>query len=229
MGLFGLFYTTFVLGAKGVLGIKNSLEDNDYKKEAVSHGEDIYINSKGISCHVKNDKPTIYTHIYKKDGSKPDYVLKYAGTDKIIRNFSKEERDGREKYYYEKALELGRTAYRLGGDRDNYRNVDFRTSRGYRYKDIETKEIYVVREVDEVLYYMSVKTGLLVRKTDGQLIIEERIKEKNPIKYNKFLEHDRNNFIKKYNKMQLKYHEEDGYISYDNSKAPLSLGDLYQD
>lgn len=31
MGLFGLFYATFCLGCKGVLGVQNFLEDEDHK------------------------------------------------------------------------------------------------------------------------------------------------------------------------------------------------------
>jgi len=213
MGLFGIVYTAFVLGAKGYMGIKKSINDSNAREKAKNEGKEIYVGEDGIGRCVKDGRPVIHCYEYLNGyNEKPDRVLKYAGTNEIIRNFSEENRKQTQEQSYKIAKEKGYTVYRIGEKFDDHFHDK---CRGFRYKDIQTGKIYVIREVCGCKYYMDVKTGLLVRKTDGQIEKEKYNAENNPICHKLNQKRDEEHVMENFNKKQLEYSEKYG-LSFRN-------------
>lgn len=228
-GLFGFLYTAFTLGVKAAVSVKENSENNKYKQEAIQKGEMIYINSKGDACSTKDGRKVMYANEYLHGyNNPPDKVLKYVGTDEIIRNFSKEDRDETEIYFYNEAKKLNRTAYRIGGKNDNYCNVGVGKPKGYRYKDMETGDIYVIREFNGIRFYMDINTGLLIRKTDGQLKREEKY-GKPEDKLSPLLKDIVNNTMKTANQDLLAYQKKYASIDYRNDRCFLNGDDWYEE
>lgn len=228
-GLFGLLYTAFTLGTKAGMSIKENIENENYRQEAIQRNNSIYIDSKGNACSTKDSKKVMYANEYLHGyNNPPDKVLKYVDTGEIIRNFSEEDRKQTEVYYYNEAKKLNRTAYRIGGKYDNYCNVGVGKPKGYRYKDMATGAIYVVREFNGMRFYMDIKTGLLVRKTDGQFKREEERKNKNYYKSD-FLRDIKENTMERINQDLIAYQKRYGKIDYRNGFCSLDGSDWYEE
>lgn len=228
-GLFGFLYTAFTLGTKAGMSIKENIENKNYRQEAIQKSEHIYIDSKGNVCSTKDGKKVMYANEYLHGyNNLPDKVLKYVDTDEVIINFSKEDRERTEAYYYNEAKKLNRTAYRIGGKLDNYCNAGEGKAKGYRYKDISTGAIYVVREFNGIRFYMDIKTGILVRKTDGQIKLEKEKESKNYY-LSDFLRDIKENTMKRINQDLLVYQKRNGIIDYRNDRCILDGRDRYEE
>ena len=139
MGLFGLFYPTFVLGCKGAMGIKNSLKDSENKTKHRDDETNTYFDHSMLRRDlVTNHLMSIET---KWNG---EIWLKDCDTGHYVRNLTVERAE--KKYQEEKAK-----AARGESDRTHirYGNIDYHQEKipGYRYKDFKTGMIYVVREM----------------------------------------------------------------------------------
>lgn len=199
MGLFALFYTTFVLGVKGYKGIKDSIEDNSRRGEAEKGGKEVYIGTDGVGRNVKDGRKTMYCHQYLNGyNNKPDYVLKYVGTNEIIRNFSQEDREKTERESLQEANINGYTVHRI---EEKFNDHFHDECRGVRYKDIKTGAVYVLRRVNGKNFYMDINTGLLVRPTDKQLAFEKQLELDGRFD----LKHDLEEILEKFNSAQILY------------------------
>lgn len=169
MGLFGLFYSAVVLGAYGASGVKSCVENSNRRQQAAAKGEEFYLDDKCCLRLVSNDLKVMKSTLWDDcpQGQKGDRILRSVDDSRIIRNYTKEERDEREEVRRNRAIRKGRTAYRLGLAKDDYVNTNMP---GCRYKDLKTGAIYVVRMIDRVNFYMDIKTGEFVRETDGEII-----------------------------------------------------------
>ena len=238
MGVFGLFYFGMIACAKVASDISEALHNENNRKEAFAQKQEIYVDSKGCERLISNNQKVIKTYIYYDNNplKTKDYVLKKVGSNEIIRNYSQEEREQQENYYYKKAIELGRTAYRLGGLQDDFIHVGIDKPKGYRYKDINTGDIYLIRTYLGKKYYMDIKTGLLVRLTDGE---KKKIEIRKARENQKDIKHTNHNkkfsyekepeeVIKKINEEQKEYFKKYGKIDYRNSYADGGL-DYYED
>ena len=227
-GLFGLIYTAFTLGTKAAMSIKDNAENEKYRQEAIHKNEQSYIDSKGYSCSVENGRRVMYANEYLNGYDKlPDKVLKYVDNGEIIKNFSKEEREQLETYYYNEAKKTNKTVYRIGGKFDNYSDVGSGKPKGYRYKDLNTNAIYVIRKFNGIKFYMDIKTGLLVRKTDGQIKREETCGNVDD-KISPLLKNTMTDTIENINCDLLNYQKTYGLIDYQNNKCFLNGEDWYE-
>lgn len=210
MGLFGLFYTVFVVGAKGVKAIKSKNENEKRRIDSIVKGNETYIGDDGCQRLNSNNQKVMQTYVYKTTpyGEYRDYVLKQVGSNNIIKNYSEEKRNKEELQNYYNATLEGKTVYRLGTLRDNYYKSAIN---GYRYKDINTGTVYVIRTLNGVKFYMDIGTGEFIRETDGELI-----RSKNPNAHH----HDKDEYEKlrqKFNEEQVRYFKEYGRINSRNT------------
>ena len=222
VGLFGLFYTSFVLVVKGVHNIKTNAENKERKQKAILKEKETYFDEKGcerlISNNAKVMKATLWNDcIYGKEG---DYVLKYVDSNRIARNYTKEERDKTEAKSVSKAKEEGKTVYRLGTWMDDHCKSKIQ---GYRYKDFKTGATYVIRTFNGVRFYMDIKTGQIVRETDGELI-----RNKTPDAHHHNIE-EYEKLRQKINKDQQAYFEKNGRIDARNGYCKCGGRDWYED
>ena len=82
MGLFGLFYTLFVSGAKGIKSIQNSYETESSKQAAIKNGHDIYLDANYYPRYTLTDEKIMNFSIQNEAGG-TDKVLKAVGSNKI--------------------------------------------------------------------------------------------------------------------------------------------------
>lgn len=228
-GLFGLIYTTCMLAIKAGVSIKENYENEKYRQKAIKDKEQVYVDSKGNVCFAKDGKKVMYSNEYLYGyNNPPNKVLKYVDSEEIIRNFSQEDKDETETYYFNEAKKLNRTAYRIGGKYDNYCNVGSSEPKGYRYKDINTGNIYVIREFNGIRFYMDIKNGFLIRKTDGQLEREKKHK-KTKENIHPLLKDFVVNIIEKTNKDALEYQKKYNKIDYQNNRCFLDGRDWHEE
>lgn len=157
--MFGIIYS--LLLSAGV--VKNKIEEkieNDKCKVMYENSDGLtYTDSKGHSRLMSNNEMVFYG--LDKNG---DYVLENLSGN-IIKNYSLEKRNN--KLNKEKQLAIETTASTYCIDNDNHKN-DW-ICQGKRFKDIKTGDIYVIRCIKHKYYYMDIKNGFLVRKTDWQI------------------------------------------------------------
>ena len=176
MGFFGGLMIALGLTSFAVEGIRTSSEDSYAKSSAISHGRDWYIDHKGITRYVKDDKPVIHTRI--KVGGIEHEVLKYVGSDIIIRDYTQDRFNMISKESMEIAKEIGGSVYLIEDRHHNDTILE-----GDRVKDIKTGDIYVIRLLSPIEYYIDVKTLKAVRPTDRQILKWKVNKARNDIKY----------------------------------------------
>lgn len=222
MGLFGLFYTAFALGTRSITNIKNCIENENRRQNSIHRGKETYIDERGCERLVSNNQKVIKTYIYKKTAGEEykDYVLKVMESNEIIRNYSEEERNKEENLKYNQAIANDKTTYRLGSKNDHYLGT---AMPGYRYKDIKTGDIYVIRVFNGARYYMNIKNGEIVRMTDGQLKAEKDVKA---------YKHNHDDYEKmriKINKEQQEYLKTYGSVNERSNYCNMCGGDLYED
>ena len=137
MSLFGLFYTIFGVGCKGINDIRNVMEDNDRKIRYRDSETNTYYD------HNMNKRDLSNNHIMvtEKDCN-GDVWLKDAQTGRYAQNITASRVE--QKYQEEKAKALrgesDRTHIKYGDN--EHRKDEFP---GYRYKDFKTGKLYVER------------------------------------------------------------------------------------
>lgn len=139
--------------------LKESIENAECKKKYANSDGLTYIDSKGRSRLVSNNKLVFYTH--DKNG---DYILEDIG-GYVYKNFSEEERQEQKNINVDTAIKNGKSTY---CEDENEHKKDW-YCKGRRFIDLKTGERYVIRCIQGKYYYMDISTGLLVRKTDKQL------------------------------------------------------------
>lgn len=212
----------FMFGVKGIHNIKTNIENEEKKQKAILDGRETYLDEKLCERLVVNDikvmKGTLWNDC--KDGKAGDQVLKCVDSGEIVKNYTKEKRDKAETTSLDEAKKKGSTVYKLGTWKDNYMKTNMP---GFRYKDLTTGDVYVIRVLNNVKFYMNIKTGMFVRETDGE------IKRNNTPKA---WHHD----VSKYEKIRRRYnHEQRAHIKkygkIDNYSYCCSCGgrDWYED
>lgn len=222
MGLFGLFYTIFVGGARGVKNIKISIENEKRRSQAISEGREKYLDDVGCERLVSDNTRVISTTLWNdcSDGQEGDRVLKRIDNNSVVKNYTKEERDKSEKNSFSKAKAEGKTVYRLGTWLDNHYKSKIH---GYRYKDFDTGAIYIIRAFNGVRFYMDIQTGQLIRETDGEII---RNNTPNTHHHN-VAEYE--TLRQRINKEQQIYFERYSRINERNGNCPCGGGDWYEE
>lgn len=146
MGLFGLFYTAFGLGCKGVSSIKNTLEDNENKTLYRDDETNTYFDHRSVRRDLNTNHRMSIEHAFNGD-----IWLRDSDTGKYVRNLTNERAE--RKYLEEKAKtsrgESDRTHIQYGTD-EHTKDI----FPGYRYKDFETGELYVARKMIFTLEHM---------------------------------------------------------------------------
>ena len=220
MGLFGLIYTSIVTLANMYKNISNDSTNMYRRKIAKENGSNFYVGSDNEIHYVKDGRKIMFTNEYTRGYStEPDKVLKYVDTGEIIHNYTKDKRIDRESKAYLAAIEKGYSTYRLGGLGEDYGHTD---CRGYRFMEIETGRIFVIRTVCSEDFFMDVETTLLVRHTDEYLERLEKYKQQNHITYQLHLNHIKENMFENFNKQQLDYIEKFGRKNYRNKLANMA-------
>ena len=67
MGLFGLFYTAFGLGCKGVSSIKNTLEDNENKTLYRDNETNTYFDHRSVRRDLNTNHRMSIEHAFNGD------------------------------------------------------------------------------------------------------------------------------------------------------------------
>ena len=175
MGLFGLVWTLFMTTGKAVNGIKNSIEDSHNKEKSLDGI--MYYDYKGRRRLISNNH---FCHDLYKDGyrrivdSTNSKVVWDARDTVIPQNIAN---------YKKEALRRGKTVYRCDSHIDN---IPYNRSEGeiigHQYKDIETGQMYVIREIDSFSFYVDIATNKAVRYTDYTLNSIKESKEMADIK-----------------------------------------------
>ena len=96
MGLFGLFYTAFGLGCKGVSSIKNTLEDNENKTLYRDNETNTYFDHRSVRRDLNTNHRMSIEHAFNGD-----IWLRDSDTGKYVRNLTNERAE--RKYLEEKA------------------------------------------------------------------------------------------------------------------------------
>lgn len=149
-----------VIGVGLLIHFINENKENEENKKRYRHPNGLtYIDNKGRSRLLSNDKLVFYTH--DKNG---DYILEDV-SGHVYRNFSEEKRVKWLNDEKKRAIENKESTYCLD---DNNHRKDW-TCKGKRFVDLKTGNIYVIRYIKYKYYYMDISTGLLVRKTDWQI------------------------------------------------------------
>lgn len=146
MGLFGLFYTAFGLGCKGVSSVKNALEDNENKTLYRDNECNTYLDHNA----TRRDLNTNHRMSIER-ASNGDMWLRDTDTGKYVKNLTDERAE--RKYQEEKTKafrgESDRTHIQYGSD--EHRKDTFP---GYRYKDFKTGKLYIARKMIFTLEHM---------------------------------------------------------------------------
>lgn len=146
MGLFGLFYTAFGLGCKGVSSIKNILEDEENKTIYRDNECNTYLDHNATRRDLDTNHRMSIEH-----ASNGDIWLRDTDTGRYVRNLTDERAE--RKYQEEKAKaacgKSDRTHIQYGTD--EHRQDEFP---GYRYKDFKTGKLYVARKMIFTLEHM---------------------------------------------------------------------------
>lgn len=162
-GLFGLLYTTFVAGAKGIKQAKNTIENEENKKQAILKGHTTYLDADLCMRDVATNKKIMNYSIPNQYGGRDD-VLKVVGSDEILLNKTDIARKEEEKKWRDFAFMVGGSTYKIGGV------YDFNCKAGGRYRDIKTGSIYTIVDIkhrtDYYNFYMDMESMKLVRPTD---------------------------------------------------------------
>lgn len=139
MSLFGLFYTIFGVGCKGISSIKNTLEDEKNKTLYRDNECNTYLDHNAVRRDLNTNHRMDIQH-----ASNGDIWLRDSDTGRYVRNLTDERAE--RKYQAEKAKvargESDRTHIQYGTD--EHRKDTFP---GYRYKDFKTGKLYVARKM----------------------------------------------------------------------------------
>jgi hypothetical protein len=157
--IFGIIYT-LITSIGALFYLKDENNENKKNRKLYKHpNETTYIDTKGRSRLLSNNELVFYTH--DKNG---DYILENV-SGHVYRNFSEEERNRSMKREKTKALNNNETTYCI----DSNKHKNDWTCKGKRFKDFKTGDIYVIRYINYKYYYMNVKNGMIIRKTDWQI------------------------------------------------------------
>lgn len=164
--MIGIFLVLGELFARGALSLRETYKNEIYKKTDVTKDGLCYIDSKGRRRLLSND----HVADLSTDPYTGDYILTDIKTRRVIKNFSAEKRAENRKKNIEIMKKYGNTVYY----EDKYKTyTDTHEPYGVRFYDGETGECYVIRNIAETCWFMRVKDGKIIRKTDRQIAIEK--------------------------------------------------------
>ena len=135
-GLFGLFYTMFSIGVKGVGAVNDKIEDKNNKIKYHDEETDTYLDHRMVRRNMNNN----HRMRIEKKGS--EIFLKDLDTNEYTKNLTAD----RNEKEYQRMREMAkngrteRTHIRYG--EDEHRNEIYP---GYRYKDLKTGKVYFTR------------------------------------------------------------------------------------
>lgn len=229
--MFGIFYGLISLIGTGISGLNAFIEDSQAKSRGLKNLEEgdndshTYFDRKGTERNLSDNRIVEETIFHERDlgkhgylhGSFPgciegDNILIDSINHTFVRNLSQIKR---EKLVQEEDTN-GKTVVdaHIRDLVGPYKFLD--NKKGSRYTDLKTKELYLCRkfpiaihkkgyqlvEYKECVYYISEKTGLIVREADCQKEYEEycqRIKWLNKIPSTK----EKEDFIEEFNRLQM--------------------------
>lgn len=158
--MFGILLTFITTMLKTVGSVLESHENNINKK-VYKHSDGLtYTDNKGRARLSKNNHIALYRTNYSN--GKKDWILEDVETHEIIKNFTKEKEIIIISNKKEEAIKNNKSTF-LIDENNHIKSFGFQ---GKRFQDLKTNEIYVVRKFGRVYYYMNIKNGFIVRKTD---------------------------------------------------------------
>lgn len=169
--MFGILYTIFMsIGGFGY-NYKQTIKEQGRREKAYTSYDRTYYDKKGKRRLVDNNRWVT------SDVVNGDRVLRDVDTGKIYRNFSNEQRNKKWAKLKQEAIEKGKTVYLYIYSSQIPLEDPWK---GDRYKDITTGDVYVIRRQylnlnggRDCKFYVNIKTGLYVRKTDEQIIKDQ--------------------------------------------------------
>lgn len=178
--MFGVLYAisvgigSIISGTKGIIDNSKAYNRGEQRYQS---GEDLsrtYIDRKGATRDLVSNQ---YVDVRRSFDSRDDDDLYVWQNGNKIRNVSELKRE-REFYLGTQGNCLNRTADLYDRRYWSLGRSSNAKIKGSFYKDLETGDIYVCRsfyvEKSTVLFYMSIKTGYLIRKSDTQFDYESK-------------------------------------------------------
>lgn len=206
--MLGIFFAATALIASGFNSLGNWLDDENTRLKAKNAGRKYYYDKRSCMREVDTNKPVyFYTNM---DG---DYVQTDPRTGTVVRNITQEKNAKREAELKQIALDKGYETYQIGGKFEDH-SLD--KCKGFRYKDIKTGDIYVIRSIRKSYYYLRVKDGQFIRELERNPSSSYFHSRNNDIDDYNFAE----NYIKEINKKNMEYFTKNKLhlINYVNKK-----------
>lgn len=190
--MFGLLYTLFVGGAHVVKGIKDTIENEEFKQKYRDDESGIYYDNK----MRKHDQTTGRIVVYQKDPKTKDMWVVDAENCQKLRNLTQNTIENHYKEERNKFLNgtTAKTYVKYGNDEHRKDKC-----KGGRVKDLKTGKLYVLRQIDRdgfdeyfrkvqlypigVTLLMDIETGEFIRPADCSLIHSVGDAEKIQLKY----------------------------------------------
>lgn len=150
----GLFILGEIIGQMGSY-VQDETRKTLNKEKAKEEGKDTYLDRQYHQRLVSNDRPVVIKQI----NGQAWYVD--AQTEKPYINLSEREFEKN----YKRSIELGKTVVPIGGELENHSSSTEKV-RGRRYYDLNTKDIYVIRELCNWNWYIRLSDFKPIRLTD---------------------------------------------------------------
>ena len=197
--MFGIIYAITCTGVAIIDGIRGRIEDYQLRENAKHHHNNrtsnIYLDRYGTPRDIISKEYRNIDFAIVEAKGKDQCIKDVHGN--VVRNLTEEKRQERKR----QAISNSRTVYlfnKYGNSRSNRRMGGDGYCEGTQFKDIQTGEIYVARQLivnhTSMYFYMNMD-GLLVRESDS--CVTKRNK-------GEFLYDDKmiQNFIKEFNRNQ---------------------------
>lgn len=175
--MFGAIWAMFSAVVVIKDSISNAIINSKEREKSLRNNEAFWYKTDGCARLHSNGHKVMTTNL-----DNGDYVLKDIQTQKILRNYSKEESDKIVQQQYKLAKEKNRSTYCCWYDRFSrkgklYTKYCEQKISGSRFKDFKTGDIYVIRKFykhenpyeTDVSYYININTNKVVRPIDSEL------------------------------------------------------------
>ena len=160
--MFGLFYLITNTLFSGAAKVKQKIDYAEARERARNNNEETYYGDNGERL-VSTDR-----EVYRKYVN-GDKVLADLYTGQIYRNFSKEKRHAKEK----EAEKNGKTVIDITYNEIQEYNKSTRSKAKSnlikpQYRDIKTRDYYIMVFINGIRFYMNLIDGNIVRMADGE-------------------------------------------------------------
>lgn len=178
--MFGIIYLAYGAIIKSLANLSEAVRNATFRQETYDAETGLYYDSK-MRCY---DSTMGNRQVFLDTKNMGRMVTRDLKTFELLRDITQERMD-RELKYYREHPDSNHTVVKWSTleEEPKHGGSDWDVPWGTRYKDVNTGDIYVKRDLHEYgydktrLFYMNVDTGMLVRVADG-----EYEKSKNAIK-----------------------------------------------